>query len=41
MSFERFTCLEDMYFNLMGYVNKIKYVVISDYAGYIHSVNDQ
>lgn len=41
MRFERFTCLEDMYFNLMGYVNKIKYVVISDYAGYIHSVNDQ
>lgn len=40
MRFERFTCLEDMYFNLMGYVNRIKYTVMTDYAGYIHSVNE-
>lgn len=40
MRFERFTCLEDMYFNLMGYVNGIKYAVMTDYAGYIHSVNE-
>lgn len=40
MRFERFTCLEDMYFNLMGYVNKMKYFVMTDYAGYIHSINE-
>lgn len=41
MRFERFTCLEDMYFNLMGYINRIKYCVMTDYAGYIHSINEQ
>ena len=41
MRFERFTCLEDMYFNLMGYINRMKYCVMPDYTGYIHSVNEQ
>lgn len=38
MTFGDFTCLEDMHFNLIGYMNRIKYKVI-DYAGYIHYDN--
>jgi glycosyltransferase involved in cell wall biosynthesis len=38
MEFGDFKCLEDMHFNLLGYMNHMRYAVI-DYAGYIHCDN--